>query len=657
MRQFKKPRWRWLALSLLVTAFVTIATGVPVAMLVLPGVAQRQSLAQLAAQLDNPEVEPWHRALAHVAARAHTDAAVADTAIAHLATTDKKRFNELMQVLDMTGVWNRDRVGLDAWLRHLTYLLDETEPEARIIGVQSLAELVDLANDQQAGPKIVALLGRAVADADGEVRFNALFVVAELAGVASDQRAYIRLLATLANDPLDPIARQAWLFQGLLGAPLSIDADWHRRSPAVAEAVIWALTRANPSDPTAALSALEQEGTHIVVSRMAAYALGQLPAEVKPAAQLRDLLQAQLKRHAEADPLLTWRLILAQQPKQIAADRAQTAYVVNTLWPVGAQAEPDPRTLAALHVDAAWMVANNQLGRLIDEPLARLAVYEGLSPDQTKVALETGMPDLLRLAGAAATVDLDPTALLPVLASNQTSLRDWASIVAAQRLNAAQNEHLIDQLLGAIDPATGRPVSGIHFEDRAKMSGALLAGLTGLRPELLQQKEAAEDMPYVREVMRMGLWMQGHDTGQDMPSRVQALMLQPDAPQSTFLVGLLIMRPRQALDYLLNPRGEPRLNLDELLFAQRWWHVLHPLLLRDASDPTGTESGNSARASIGPPQLSFWSDPDAQTFEIELLRNWYLVHRHTPALSRRPTIGRWSIEPSPQAGANHAAHQ
>ena len=83
-----------------------------------------------------------------------------------------------------------------------------------------------------------------------------------------------------------------------------------------------------------------------------------------------------------------------------------------------------------------------------------------------------------------------------------------------------------------------------------------------------------------------------------------------DLPATTILLAKLHRRRAEALDDLLNPRGEPTLDLVELLDHYRWWYVLKHYLPEDA------------------PPFWVWADPQLEQFQIDVLRNWYLVNRH-----------------------------
>ncbi|MEX0774768.1 MAG: hypothetical protein WD042_03530 [Phycisphaeraceae bacterium] len=637
-------RWRLLAVSLVVTGLIAIVLAVPLSLLLMPHVQRWQTLGDL----DSADPARHNKALNYVINLAARDPRVLRGAVAYLATPDDTRFFQLHTALDLAGVWRRKHIPDDAWLRHISLLLNDSDPEARIVGVQRLTELADLTGDD----RLLKLLDHASRDSDDTARYNALFAIAELAGVAADNRAYVNLIGRMGGDDVPQIARHAWLFIGLL-APTHTGfvADWRERPPEVACAILWAALRTNPDHPLPAIEALRDASVDPQVQRMAAYALAMSDTDAARAALWQTLLDGlQAKK---PDEILVQRLALALPPPAAEAISAKSAYLIHQRWPLSDASEPHPAVLAALHRAGPWLAAHEQLELIggsdlrsaapqrpedgdaslaqvpAAHPLVRLALYEGLPIGAAVLPIDKTMPDLLRIAAVAVTRDPEPDDLAPALASPVSTWRDWACLVAARRFTPQQNEHLIARLLGGV------PGDSLHFSDHAKMSGAVLAGLTNLRPaasnphvpvDLLEDKARVEDMPLVREVMRMGLWMQGRpvaDYGSEMAGRVRALLAtgDADAPRSTFLLGLLYMGDKTALEYLFTPLAEPRIDLVNSLGAERMWPVLAAALPADA------------------PPFWLWADADLQAFQVEVLRDWYLLHRHDPRVPTATKLG------------------
>src|SRR5690606_19610368 len=160
--------------------------------------------------------------------------------------------------------------------------------------------------------------------------------------------------------------------------------------------------------------------------------------------------------------------------------------------------------------------------------------------------------------------------------SPESTLRDLACIVAADRFDQEQNSALVKSLLW-------------NYNDDAKCSGAILAGLTGVQRDLLTQKAEDEDIWTVQQIMHLGLWMQG--AKRQVGESAAAMLSRDDLPQSSVLLAMLHQRQTQALDYLFAPRAAEPLPLLELLDHYRWSRVLYHFLPETA------------------PPLWHWADP------------------------------------------------
>lgn len=211
-----------------------------------------------------------------------------------------------------------------------------------------------------------------------------------------------------------------------------------------------------------------------------------------------------------------------------------------------------------------------------------------------------------RDAGGSAVLD-EPTVdmLQPLFSHEDSRVRDAACVVAAQHFREAQNEALIRELL-------------IDFNDEARLSGAMLAGLTGLQPshqpssgpaieDLLLERSQNEARRPVRQMMRLGLWMQGRLT--ELADDAPLLLAREDLPTSTVLLALLHRKRNEALDYLLTPRREESYPLREWLCEYQWSRVLARCLPVQA------------------PRVELDAPADLQQFQIDVLRNWWLIKR------------------------------
>jgi hypothetical protein len=222
----------------------------------------------------------------------------------------------------------------------------------------------------------------------------------------------------------------------------------------------------------------------------------------------------------------------------------------------------------------------------------RLAVAEALKPPIQNITLEARAPLLLRAAATSISAQPDPEWLEPLWTE---PLGNLACAIAARRFNDQQNAALIQRLVP-------------NLNDARKQAGAMLSGLTGLETKLLKKREAVEDMPTVKRVMRLGLWMQGEY--ELSRARILGLLAPEDAPRSTILLALAKRQPQWALAYLLHDPGYSDRALATFFEHVRWWSVLRPHLSGD------------------PPPFWYWADDRLQRFQVEVLRNWYLLNRH-----------------------------
>lgn len=500
----RRRSWLWLPITLL----VSLSAAVPVAYVTFPHVYRWRMIARVASD----DLESRELGLRYVLTHAGRDEAVRRAAIARLDRLDDERFFQLAATLNLAGVWARPTVPDEAWFRWLSPLVGDANRESRILAAQRLADLSDLATD----PRVVDRLKTLMGDADADVRLNALAAAAELAGAARFQQvdpAPLDALVTAATRDTEPrIARDAFIFVGLLDPASGVSANWQEAPPDVAMAIRWAATLDADSPPA-------------------------LPPDVPP-----------------------------------------------------------------------------------DDPLALLFLLETQPVGERVVALTADMPPMVRLAAVAFTRDPDVRDLRPLFADEEPSMRDLACVVAAERFDREVVSDMAGELLRS-------------YDDRDKMSGAMLCGLTGARPrapvvdpatgqtlkevDLLAYRLEHEDVWVVQQVLRLGLAMQGESV-RDAEGRVldiarlsdALLSMSQEVPLTTVLMAKLHLRDAGAWEYLLNPRGDERVDLLQLLDQQRWWRVLRRHVGEDG------------------PGFSWWADPHVQRFQVEVLRNWYLVHRH-----------------------------
>ncbi len=202
----------------------------------------------------------------------------------------------------------------------------------------------------------------------------------------------------------------------------------------------------------------------------------------------------------------------------------------------------------------------------------------------------------------------DEVEIRRLLTAHEAPLRDVGCVLAVRDLAPDALSVLVAELLQ--DP-----------RQEAKLSGAILAGLTGEQLDLLRNILEAQSDWSTAAVMRLGLWMQrGLDAGDDL--NPAALLAHGDIPRSTVILALLHRHDPLAYDVLLNPQGESPGDLVTLLEDYGWWRVLnhYPPMPAPRWRPTDV--------------------PTLRQHQVDLLRDWYVVHRHilinVTKLSRPP---------------------
>jgi len=636
MQHRTKVRLFWLFLGTL----VTLSAVVPLAVVYVPDVYRNLMIRRLTSD----DFDKREEALNFVIIELRKDephASVLPGVIGRLDVPNEENFLQIVQALDVAGRWSRPPIPDEAWLRWLGTIIDDPTPEARQLACRFLARLPDLANDT----RVIDTLEQLLSDTDQGVRYQALLAAAELFGAASDPLPYDRMIAAATEDESDRVARQAWLLLGLIDPVSGVAARWSERSPQVAQAILWAALRTNPDLPTPAIEALNDSETDPRVRAMAAYALS-----YSPKAEARDAMVAVIARET-ADPgsdpqRLVWRTILGVPIDKTDANDPAANALVGFRGKGQFRGLNDPLYLSAVHrfgpvvpvlelkrqdaldeldPDAPDLIDHPDVLRWSQQNMVALAKFEGLPPGRQPIPLSPAMQPAVQLAALAVTAELDPQALVPFLKARVSTVRDRACIIAMQRLTTEQQTELAETLLK-------------DFSDEAKMSGAMIAGLTNVRPtghlgspfappsagdpiDLLTYWAEHGSTWTIQQMMRIALWMQGRPPPEagDMERTIPGMLVHEDIPWTSVLLALAHRRHPEAMRFLLATRDELSddpldLIVDplELFDEHRWWLVLRTQLADDA------------------PQFWPWADPDLLNFQVEVLRSWYLLHRNRP---------------------------
>ena len=606
--------------SLLITLMVSFTLMVPVAMWGFPHLRRWQRLSQLtSSDLAEREV-----ALNWLIRAARSDERVREGAMAALEHAgDEANFLQIVEAMDLAGVWERDAVPAGMWLRWTLRDLDAPDPATRVLTAIYAGGLVADAGEADLIDAIESLL----ADADADVRYNALVAAVRLASVTQGETAaaYRSMIRNASADPDPTIARHAWLFRGLMSevsadeVGLSLLKD-PARPASVREAALWAAVSAEPSSRSAALvmSVLGDPTVEPRVRAMAAYCVHPLArrgagAELYRTADFgaaaRSALEGDLPT---AQVVLLQRIVLAADPA--AAAEAGTGGAASLLalmaGPGSRDRLPRPLLEAAVHAAATSVTAEDPrlLDRVRDDTLLQLAALEGLPVGVVDPELPDTAADIIRIAATAAAAHPDPDVLRPALRSDSSAIRTLAAVTAADRLSPEQAESLTVELLKS-------------FNDRDITSGMILAGLTGHATDLLRKRhDIARSTDFEQlQTASLALWMQdAHaphpvhaDYTRGLEDNIPPLLESGTFPLSVTLLALLHRDDPRGLDHLLGLTREPSVNVVAMLRDQRFWHVLRRYLPADA------------------PPFWLWADPQLQAFQVDVLRDWWVVRRAT----------------------------
>lgn len=199
----------------------------------------------------------------------------------------------------------------------------------------------------------------------------------------------------------------------------------------------------------------------------------------------------------------------------------------------------------------------------------------------------------------------DFEAIDALLRSPLAPLRDVGCVLAVRDLEAKVLDGLIEALLNDED-----------YE--AVWSGAMLCGMTGKQTDALTQRLNGETDWMTDRMLRLGFWMRSEGTGAGYDPEL--LLAHADVPRTTVMMAMMGRWGLRGVEGLLNPRGEPAEDLIELLEDYGWWRVLNYYLPDDA--PRWRPDGHDA------------SGADQTRLQVDMLRDWYLVHRRRLAEKR-----------------------
>jgi len=237
-----------------------------------------------------------------------------------------------------------------------------------------------------------------------------------------------------------------------------------------------------------------------------------------------------------------------------------------------------------------------------DEAVKRLAALEAAAPASLAIELTDDMPPLLRLYAVRASKSAEPSDLLPVFDAALHPMRDLAVVVARERFDHAQRAALALELVRS-------------FDDHWRWSGAMLIGslpTDRVTPELrkwLDVHTEHADSWVTLQHFQLARLMLGETVEPFDPA---TLLVQSKMPRTTTTMALLELGRLDGLDWLINPIGEPGVGDAEALRLLLNQARYEPVLRRYLPEL---------------PPLWFYAEVDVQRYQVDVIRNWYLLNR------------------------------
>ncbi len=515
--------------------------------------------------------------IAYISRHAADDEQVFEAALQRLAAAQDadprqiQQVNAIVQGLRYANVWGPDcRL---PWVRYMANEADANAPLRRGAVALELARAGLNGKPICQSEAFAQLVARLLGDDEALVRYQAL-----RAAAACDNAARLDLIAAATNDADATIRKHAWIMLGLADVNPNTSVERVLGSPpAEQQAMLWA--DANVARQLAA----EPPNDPLWVARLA-YPLRET-----------DAVDWQLEWPSDPNGELIygmnfWRSAIAAP----MIPTHQQAWV-DSVQRLAKQNGKVDATLAAM--------VSRVADRLTDMPwtgreghrLRELAYVASAAPNSLDMPITEGLPDLVRAELVRTARGLDPNSAVLAFDADLPGVQRVAAMHAAERFNEAELNELVRKLI-------------LSYHDQRIIGGAMLAGYTGLGGDLLAQRLKREQGWVVLEHLRLGLYMQGRDDllGAFGPGP----MLANDETRAAALWAMLHRGQKTALDEIIEPLGADAGELRQALDQQRM------ILLIERYLP-------------GAPRFDVWADPALQQFQVDVLRDWYLMHRGT----------------------------
>jgi len=569
-RPGRRYRWVWLTVfSLFIVVGLALWAGFALRDDVVAWVFMQR--------LDSADPNARAQGAAYLCNHAASNEDLLDAALRRLRqaqdANDHRTERTIVRGLRCAGVWGPSCGG--PWLGYLERQAQRGDAAMRA----TIA--VELARAGLHGRRIVRhrpaaqLISRLLNDANAAVRYHGLRAAAACAGPHR-----LDLIARATNDAETTVRKHAFIMLGLAG--VNPNVSWERvlGSPATEQwAMIWA-------DPNLARAVVEDDWLE---EQVGPGVIAFLPYALRGTEVLdwaRWLSRAPLDGYEGAMSQGYWRAILAAPPNR--ENRTLLVEAVQRLAGVGEPA--DAMAAAAVSRVADQLAPMTWTGRS-GHRLRELAYYECAPPNSLDVEITGERPDLVRAMMLRSAAHVDPNDALLAFDSDHAAVRHIAVLHAADRFDDDTLRELVRRLV-------------VTWHDNRIMAGAMLAGYTGVGLDILEQRLDREQGWLARQHLKLGLFMQGRIDNFDPAG----LLARTDVPRQTVLWAMLYTGRLKAFDELFNPLGTVDGELRAALDRERFIYVLR-------------------RHLPGAPQFRVWADPALQQFQVDVLRDWYLMHR------------------------------
>lgn len=546
-----------------------------------------------------------------------------------LVDADDPTFEAAVEALKAANLWGPDF--RDGWVRAMTGPVDDLNAEGRIFRAVELYSILWKHPDLSRDPRMIAGCTRLMQDGEANVRYNALYASALLRGPER-----VKLLGMAAQDQQQAIAMQAWMMIGLLGAeaasiplpdsPSKLPGGQRKTADGktlpdhrLARAILWAAGKRGGAAAALPLAVLRDPLSPVDLKAMAVYALAGHPQAQQEMARLIENCPTS---GLLADAMPGWRAILAidleagREPIRRFAQKTDAlgveaealgAAATFRIWPVTMPTDKHGPELAA-------MLWSGKPERMLRD-LARL---ESLPDGSVDIPLDQNWPPISLLQACRIARKAGPEDFMRAFDHEDPTVRDLACVLAMRKLKPAELEELAYRLI-------------FSFSYNQRAAGAVVAGLSSRSDKLVKAVNVRlrfpDEWPWVViQHYDMALEMWNPDSSME---RVASHLSNNVMPNSTVIMALTARGHLSGLDHLLNPIGEAERYVTEkpepmgvLLDQRRYWVVMRHFL-------------------PDLPEFWVWGDPILQQFQVDVIRNWYLLRRHD--LKFDPQAGRFRI--------------